>query len=209
MSPRWRAQIQDEQQSFLWLWNCHTIAHARGSHMHPYPTPSSIWRRANTPENEDEDFSDLGLNNFVLSHKSLLERGTFHMMEGVEEYNGVVETSIGYTSCIGMMLAKEITLTNNSVGVVLLSTRALEERIGVMSEVIEGLTTNLCRLKRSHEAFKIQMELELANRDLVIGVLRARVNLFTLMEVDLTGEEEVEEVVLGHSSPNAHRHKQG
>ncbi|KAF9643037.1 hypothetical protein BDM02DRAFT_3132696 [Thelephora ganbajun] len=77
----------------------------QGTHIHPYPPPSSVWMRANTTKNCDEDFSDLGVNNFMLSHKvtahrsvfacSLLERGMYHAMEGIKVYNGPIEVSMG------------------------------------------------------------------------------------------------------------------
>ncbi|KAF9651312.1 hypothetical protein BDM02DRAFT_3184575 [Thelephora ganbajun] len=64
-----------------------------------FPT-QYVYHRANTAENEDEDFSDLGLNDFVLAQKVtarrkleclqgnifnmvLLEQGLVHAMEGV------------------------------------------------------------------------------------------------------------------------------
>ncbi|KAF9643237.1 hypothetical protein BDM02DRAFT_3191971 [Thelephora ganbajun] len=132
--PRW-ALIADECASFFCSWNATTLAHARGTHQHPYPAPSSVWTRANTTENSDEDYSDLAVNDFILSHKvtahrklerlqgsvfarSLLERGTFHAMEGIEVYNSPIEVLMGYTLAIGVMLAEEMALTNDVVGAV-------------------------------------------------------------------------------------------
>ncbi|KAF9643412.1 hypothetical protein BDM02DRAFT_3191677 [Thelephora ganbajun] len=73
-SPRRRAMIANERSSFFRSWNATTIAHARGSRHHPYPPPSSVFTRANTTENCDEDFSDLAVNDFVLSHKVTARR---------------------------------------------------------------------------------------------------------------------------------------
>ncbi|KAF9649165.1 hypothetical protein BDM02DRAFT_3186466 [Thelephora ganbajun] len=190
LSPRRHALIADERSSFFRSWNATTISHARGSQLHPYPPPSSIFTRANTTENCDKDFSDLGVNDFVLSHKvtacrklerlqgsvfarSLLERGTYHAMEGIEVYNGPIEVSMGYTASVGVMLAEEIALTND-VGAVSITTR------GTVAHVSELEDTSL----------RIYTEMELANRDLTIGLLRARLNTVAPMEIDLTTEEE-------------------
>ncbi|KAF9642389.1 hypothetical protein BDM02DRAFT_3133122 [Thelephora ganbajun] len=206
-SPHRHALIADEHASFYHSWNTTTIAHARGSRHHPYPSPGSVFTRANTAENEDEDFSDLAVNDFVLSHKvtarrelerlqgsvfawSLLERGTFHAMEGIEVYNGPIEVLMGYTASVGVMLAEEMALTNDMVGAISTTTRGTVARVAELEETVRGLETIVRRLKRSHELLRIYTEMELANRDLTIGLLRARVNTFAPMEVDLTTEEE-------------------
>ncbi|KAF9644132.1 hypothetical protein BDM02DRAFT_3190887 [Thelephora ganbajun] len=189
-SPCHWAQITDEQASFLCSWNATTISHTRGSRMHPYPSPRSAFMRANTTKNSNEDFSDMGVNDFVLSHKvtacwklerlqgsvfarSLLERGTYHAMEGIEVYNGPIEVSMGYTSSVGIMLAEELALTNDMVSAVSVTTR------GMVAQVAELEDTSL----------RIYMEMELANQDLMIGLLRARVNTVAPMEIDLTEGE--------------------
>ncbi|KAF9641893.1 hypothetical protein BDM02DRAFT_3194332 [Thelephora ganbajun] len=211
-SPRRRALIADKRASFFRSWNATTLAHARGTRHHPYPPPSSVWTRANTAVNDDEDFSDLGVNDFVLSHKvtahrkleclqgsvfarSLLERGTYHAMEGIEVYNGPIKVSMGYTSSVGVMLAEEIALTNDMVGAVSITTRGTVARVSELEETVWGLETIVRRLKRSHESLRIYTEMELANRDLTIGLLRARVNTVAPMEIDLTTVKEEEEYV--------------
>ncbi|KAF9642743.1 hypothetical protein BDM02DRAFT_3192754 [Thelephora ganbajun] len=216
-SPRRWAMITDERASFNRSWNATTLAHARGTRMHPYPPPSSVWTRANTTENSDEDFSDLGVNDFILSHKvtarrkleclqgsvfarSLLERGTYHAMEGIEVYNGPIEVSMGYTSSVRVMLAKEIALTNDVVGAVSITTRGTVARVTELEETVCGLETIVRRLKRSHESLRIYTEMELANRDLTIGLLRARVNTVAPMEIDLTTTVDEEEEYI--SAPN-------
>ncbi|KAF9642385.1 hypothetical protein BDM02DRAFT_3193368 [Thelephora ganbajun] len=206
-SPPRRAMIANERSSFFRSWNAMTIAHARGSRHHPYPPPSSVFTRANTAENCDEDFSNLAVNDFVLSHKvtalqklerlqglvfarSLLERGTYHAMEGIEVYNGPIEVSMGYTASVGIMLAEEIALTNDVVGAVLVTTRGTVARVSELEDTVRGLETIVRRLKRSHELLRIYMEMELANRNLTINLLRARLNTVAPMEIDLTTEEE-------------------
>ncbi|KAF9642272.1 hypothetical protein BDM02DRAFT_3133197 [Thelephora ganbajun] len=223
ISPRRRALIADERASFFRSWNATTIAHARGSRIHPYPPPSSVFMRANTAENCDEDFSDLGVNDFVLSHKvtarrklerlqgsvfarSLLERGTYHAMEGIEVYNGPIEVSMGYTSSVGIMLAEEIALTNDLVGAVSVTTRGTVARVSELEDTVRGLETIVRRLKRSHEALKVFTEMELANRDLTIGLMRARLNAVAPMEIDLTTVEDEEEYISAPGTPPTSGH---
>ncbi|KAF9642506.1 hypothetical protein BDM02DRAFT_3193112 [Thelephora ganbajun] len=215
-SPCRRALIADERSSFYHSWNATTLAHARGTRMHPYPSPGSAFMRANTAENADEDFSDLGVNDFVLSHKvtarrklerlqgsvfacSLLERGTYHAMEGIEVYNGPIEVSMGYTSSVRVMLTEEIALTNNVVGAVSVTTRGTVAWVAKLEETVHGLETIVQRLKRSHESLQIYTEMELANRDLTIGLLRACVNTVAPIEIDLTTTEE--EFISAPASP--------
>ncbi|KAF9652081.1 hypothetical protein BDM02DRAFT_3184066 [Thelephora ganbajun] len=217
-SPCRRALIANERSSFFRSWNATTIAHARGSRHHPYPPPSSVFMRANTAKNSNEDFSDLAVNDFVLSHKvtarrklerlqgsvfarSLLERGTFHAMEGIEVYNGPIEVSMGYTASVGVMLAEEIALTNDVVGAVSITTRGTVARVAELEETVRGLETIVRRLKRSHESLRIFMEMELANRDLSINLLQARMNTVAPMEVDLTHEEEEEFISAPATAP--------
>ncbi|KAF9649376.1 hypothetical protein BDM02DRAFT_3128353 [Thelephora ganbajun] len=215
-SPRHRAMIADERSSFFRSWNATTIAHARGSRHHPYPPPSSVFTRANTAENSDEDFSDLAVNDFVLSHKgrclhvpcwrgerSMRWRGTFHAMEGIEVYNGPIEVSMGYTSSVGIMLAEEITLTNDVVGAVSVMTRGTVARVSELEDTVRGLETIVRRLKRSHESLRIFTEMELANRDLTIGLLRARLNTVAPMEINLTTVEDEEEYISAPGTPPA------
>ncbi|KAF9642945.1 hypothetical protein BDM02DRAFT_3132752 [Thelephora ganbajun] len=216
ISPRRRAMIADKRSSFFRSWNATTLAHARGSRLHPYPPPSSVFTRANTAENSDEDFSDLGVNDFVLSHKvtthrsvfahSLLERGTYHAMEGIEVYNGPIEVSMGYTSSVGIMLAEEMALTNDLVGAVSVTTRGTVARMSELEETVRGLETIVRRLKRSHESLRIYTEMELANCDLTIGLLRARINSVAPMEIDLTTVEDEEEYISAPGTPPTSGH---
>ncbi|KAF9643678.1 hypothetical protein BDM02DRAFT_3191315 [Thelephora ganbajun] len=222
-SPRRQALIADKRSSFFHSWNATTIAHARGSRHHPYPPPSSVFTRANTAENCDEDFSDLGVNDFVLSHKvtarrklerlqgsvfarSLLERGTYHAMEGIEVYNGPIEVSMGYTSAVGVMLAEEIALTNDVVGAVSVTTRGTVARVSKLEDTVRGLETIVRRLKRSHESLRLFTEMELANWDLTIGLLRARLNTVAPMEIDLTTVDDEEEYISAPGTPPSSGH---
>ncbi|KAF9643856.1 hypothetical protein BDM02DRAFT_3191126 [Thelephora ganbajun] len=164
LSPHHQAMITNERASFFCSWNTTTLAHARGTRQHPYPSPSSVWTRANTAENSDEDYSDLAVNNFVLSHKvtahrkleclqgsvfahSLLERGTFHAMEGIEVYNGPIKVLMGYTLAVGIMLAEEMALTNDVVGAVSITTRGTVAWVAELEETVCGLEMIVRHLK--------------------------------------------------------------
>ncbi|KAF9642539.1 hypothetical protein BDM02DRAFT_3193052 [Thelephora ganbajun] len=114
----------------------------------------------------------------------------FHAIEGIEVYNGPIEVSMGYTSAVGVMLAKEIALTNDVVGAVSLTTRGTVAQVAKLEETIRGLETIVQRLKQSHESLRIYTEMELANRDLAIGLLRACMNTVAPMEIDLTTDKE-------------------
>ena len=82
---------------------------------------------------DDEDFDDLLINNLVFIGKrvacrkleqlmmssfqhTLLEHGSFHQMEGVEEYNATIKVSMGYAVMVGMCLSEEMAHTNGEVG---------------------------------------------------------------------------------------------
>ncbi|KAF9641994.1 hypothetical protein BDM02DRAFT_3133408 [Thelephora ganbajun] len=236
-SPHHWAMITDERASFFCSWNSTTLSHVRGSRMHPYPSPLSVWTRANTAENSDEDFSNLGVNDFVLSHKvtarrkleclqgsmfarSLLERGTYHAMEGIEVYNAPIEVLMGYTSLVGVMLAEEIALTNDmvnkrtslililtevllfKVGAVSITTQGTVAHVAELEETVRGMETIVRHLKRSHKSLRIYTEMELANRDLTIGLLRACLNAVAPMEIDLMTVEDEEEYILAPNTPS-------
>ncbi|KAF9642997.1 hypothetical protein BDM02DRAFT_3192345 [Thelephora ganbajun] len=110
-------------------------------------------------------------------------------MEGIEVYNGPIEVSMGYTSTVGVMLAEELSLVNDMVGAISITTRGTVAHVAEMEETIWGLETIVHQLKRSHESLRIYMEMELANHDLMIGILWACVNALAPMEVDLMTKE--------------------
>ncbi|KAF9642946.1 hypothetical protein BDM02DRAFT_3132753 [Thelephora ganbajun] len=115
-------------------------------------------------------------------------------MEGIEVYNGPIEVSMGYTSSVGIMLAEEMALTNDLVGAVSVTTRGTVARMSELEET------------RSHESLRIYTEMELANRDLTIGLLRARVNSVAPMEIDLTTVEDEEEYISAPGTPPTSGH---
>ncbi|KAF9642990.1 hypothetical protein BDM02DRAFT_3192371 [Thelephora ganbajun] len=102
-------------------------------------------------------------------------------MEGIEIYNGPIEVLMGYTSSVGVMLAEEIALTNDTVGAVSVTTRGMVAQMSELEDTIRGLETI---------SLRIYMEMELVNCDLTIGLLRACVNTVAPMEIDLTTTEE-------------------
>ncbi|KAF9641904.1 hypothetical protein BDM02DRAFT_3194301 [Thelephora ganbajun] len=86
------------------------------------------------------------------------------------------------------MLTEEIALTNDMVGAVSITMRGTVARVAELEETIHGLETIVQRLKHSHESLWIYMEMELANRDLTIGLLRAHVNTMAVRIVQFLGE---------------------
>ncbi|KAF9653294.1 hypothetical protein BDM02DRAFT_3182835 [Thelephora ganbajun] len=101
-------------------------------------------------------------------------------MEGIEVYNSPIEVSMGYTSAVGVMLAEELALTNDMVGAVSITTRGMVAR-----------------------SLRIYIETELANWDLTIGLLRARVNTVAPMEIDLTTTDEEEYISAPGTPPTS------
>jgi len=50
-----------------------------------------------------------------LFQHALLECGSSHQMEGVEEYSAVIEVLVGYTTAVGMCLSEEMVHMNREV----------------------------------------------------------------------------------------------
>jgi len=98
----------------------------------PYPQASEVFTRGEGSP-DDKDFGDLLINDLVFVGKrvarckleqltmssfqrALLERGSLHQMEGVEEYNAAIEVSMGYAASVGVFLSEEVATTNGEVG---------------------------------------------------------------------------------------------
>jgi len=47
---------------------------------------------------------------------ALLEHGSSHQMEGVEEYNAAIKVLMGYAATVGACLSEEMAHTNGEVG---------------------------------------------------------------------------------------------
>ena len=130
-----RARIQqrnEERDLFSQAFNRRGWPVARDNRNFPYPQASEVFARAEGSP-DDEDFGDLLVNDLVFVGKrvarsklekltmssyqrALLERGSLHQMEGVEEYNAAIEVSMGYAASVGVCLAEEVATTNGEVG---------------------------------------------------------------------------------------------
>jgi len=103
--------------------NAHLRTYARGSHgAVPYPDIEDVFNRSNSAVVEDDDFSDIGLNDFFLAqrriarHKlrrfgrranegqrGLIDRGLQDWDQGEPE-STQIETSMMYTASVAMTL---------------------------------------------------------------------------------------------------------
>ena len=130
-----RARIQqrnEERNLFSQTFNQRGWPVARNNCNFPYPQASKVFARAEGSP-DDEDFGDLLVNDLVFVGKrvarckleqltmlsfqrALLERGSLHQMEGVEEYHAAIEVSMGCAASVGVCLAEEVTMTNGEVG---------------------------------------------------------------------------------------------
>ena len=97
---------------------------ARGSTTTPYPTAQDVWNRSVGPNEEDDDFRDLHMVDFLAATKrtarwklrnvqpsrqmaELLGRGTAKKMEAADGVNRVLEDAIGYAATVGTCLLED------------------------------------------------------------------------------------------------------
>ena len=98
----------------------------------PYPRYEDIYARSSSHDIHDEEFADLGLNNFLVAQRwvarqkleclqltphqgSLLSRGVQPHWEQQEPYNAVLEASIGYTVSCSIVVMDEAASLNERV----------------------------------------------------------------------------------------------
>jgi hypothetical protein len=123
--------LREERDQFGHTFNRRNFPVSRDQRNMPYPQAQDVFIR--TEGNPDEeDFGDVLLNDFVFATKrvsrrklgqlsmstyqrALLERGSLHQMEDIEEYNAAIEVSMGYTAAVGTSLAEDIAMTNGEV----------------------------------------------------------------------------------------------
>jgi hypothetical protein len=104
----------------------------------PYPQAEEVWVRADTDLIAEEDFEDLHFGDFVRAGRrvarrsyrnlaatanqlSVLERG-LERPRAEELPDLSVDSAIGYTSMVGVMLADEVAILGDMVGFSLLGT---------------------------------------------------------------------------------------
>ena len=58
---------------------------------------------------------------------TLLEHGSFHQMEGVEEYNATIKVSMGYAVTVGMCFSEEMAHTVRATTIVNLRIRSTQQ----------------------------------------------------------------------------------
>jgi len=98
----------------------------------PYPEYRDVWDRIENTFDTEEDFKDLWIRDFILvgrqmarrrldqltmprGQSSVLERGSLQLREH-ERLDASVDTALGYTSIVGMMLAEELANAEDQVG---------------------------------------------------------------------------------------------
>ena len=90
---------------------------------HPYPHYEDIYARSSLSDIHDEEFTDLGLNDFLVAQRQVARRKLEHLQltpqqgsllswgvqphwEQQEPYNAVLEASIGYTASCGVVVVR-------------------------------------------------------------------------------------------------------
>ena len=93
---------------------------------------TDVWDQIENTFNTEEDFEDLWIQDFVLAGRQtarrrldrltmprgqtlVLERGSLQLREH-ERSDALVNTALGYTSVVGMMLAEELANAEDQVG---------------------------------------------------------------------------------------------
>ena len=110
-------------------------AYSRGSTFIPYPLLEDVYNRSNHAVTEDDDFADLGLNDFVsaqcqiaqhqlnrrrecltVRERGLLSRPLedWDQEEGSDEASGVIETCMSYTAAVNVQgMERDIVMQDN------------------------------------------------------------------------------------------------
>jgi len=98
----------------------------------PYPEHRDVWDQIENTFSSEEDFEDLRIQDFVLAghqtarrrlnrltmprgQTSVLERGSLQLRDH-ELSDTSMDTALGYTSVVGMMLAEELANAEDQVG---------------------------------------------------------------------------------------------
>ena len=131
-------------------------AYSRGSTFIPYPLLEDVYNRSNHAVTEDDDFADLGLNDFVSAQRRIAqhqlnrrrerltvrERGLlsrpledWDSEEGSDEASGVIETCMSYTAAVSVQGVERDIVMQDEVSFVLL----FDHCLGLSSFVDRGV----------------------------------------------------------------------
>ena len=105
---------------------------ARDNLTHPYPCYKDIYTHSSSHDIHDEEFADLGLNNFLVAQRqvtrpklehlqltphqgSLLSWGVQPHWEQQEPYNALLQASIRYAASCGIVVMDEVASLNERV----------------------------------------------------------------------------------------------
>src|SRR5258705_7255211 len=109
--------------------NQHHFSSTRDDLSRPYPTDCDVYRRSNTHNPNEDEFSDVGLSDFFIAHRrvarrklehlqltpyqaGLLSRGVQVGMEMREPYNVVLEAAMGYSGACSVAVMDDVALVN-------------------------------------------------------------------------------------------------
>src|SRR5258705_1587107 len=112
--------------------NQHRFSSARDDLAHPYPSAHDVYRCSNVHNPDDDEFADLGLSDFFITHQQvarrklerlelssyqagLLSRGIQVGMERREPYNAVLEAAMGYAGACSVAAMDDVALVNEKV----------------------------------------------------------------------------------------------
>ena len=122
-------------------------AYSRGSSYIPYPLLEDVYNRSNHAVTEDDDFADLGLNDFVsaqrrIAHHQLNRRRErltvrehgllgrpleeWDEAEGSDEASGVIETCMSYSAAVGIQGLERDIIMQDDVSLVFFLDRVLD-----------------------------------------------------------------------------------
>ena len=117
-------------RSYTHIWDRFTSA--RDNLTHPYPRYKDIYAHSSSHDIHDEEFADLGLNDFLVAQRqvarpklehlqltphqgSLLSRGVQPHWEQREPYNAVLKASIRYAASCDVVVMDEVASLNERV----------------------------------------------------------------------------------------------
>src|SRR5258705_6879679 len=133
--------------------NQHRFPSTRDDLARPYPSAHDVYRHSNVHNPDDDEFTDLGLSDFFITHRrvarrklerlqlssyqaGLLSRGVQVGMERREPYNAVLEAAMGYAGACSVAAMDDVVLVNEKVDV-------LDEGLGEQTMRIDRVNQDL------------------------------------------------------------------